>query len=107
MGCICKNNKNEIIIEAKTEYKTDLINNETNINEDDNQSKEKNDINKNKLLQEEEIDTTILGYPDLVFNLINQIRQNPKHYAKKIEEEINNILIEENKLFPEQKKNHL
>ena len=26
MGCICKNNKNEIIIEAKTEYKTDLIN---------------------------------------------------------------------------------
>lgn len=104
MGCICKNNKNEIIIEAKTEYKTDLINNETNINEDDNQSKEKNDINKNKLLQEEEIDTTILGYPDLVFNLINQIRQNPKHYAKKIEEEINNILIEENKLFPEQKK---
>ena len=50
MGCICKNNKNEIIIEAKTEYKTDLINNETNINEDDNQSKEKNDINKNKLL---------------------------------------------------------
>ena len=104
MGCICKNNKQEIIIESKNEFKADFINNETNINEDDIQLNEKNNINNKKLIQEEEIDTTILGYPELVLNLINQIRQNPKYYAKIIEEEIKNIIIEENKIFKEQKK---
>ena len=103
MGCICKNNKHYIINEQKIEYKNDFIN-ETNINEDDNQMKENDDINDKKLIKEEEIDTTILGYPELVFNLINQIRQNPKHYAKIIEKEINNIIIEENKLFPKRNK---
>ena len=33
-------------------------------------------------------------------NLINKIRQNPKHYAKIIEEEINNIIVEKNEYYP-------
>ena len=103
MGCICKNNKIDIINEQKIEYKNDFIN-ETNINEDDNQMKDNDDINDKKLIKEEEIDTTILGYPEIVFNLINQIRQNPKYYAKIIEKEISNIIVEENKLFPKKNK---
>ena len=94
MGCICKNNKQELIIETKNEYKNEFINNETNINENNNQIDDDINNNEKKVIQEEEIDTTILGYPELALNLINKIRQNPKHYAKIIEEEINNIIVE-------------
>ena len=104
MGCICKNNKQELIIETKNEYKNEFINNETNINENNNQIDDEINNNEKKVIQEEEIDTTILGYPELALNLINKIRQNPKHYAKIIEEEINNIIVEKNEYYPKKNK---
>lgn len=104
MGCLCKNNKRELIIEAKSEYKNEFINNETIINEKNNQIDDNITNNDKKVIQEEEIDTTILSYPELALNLINKIRQNPKHYAKIIEEEINHIIVEKNKYYPKKNK---
>ena len=98
MGCLCKNNnKNQIIFEEGTQYKTEFNNGENNSNE--------NDITfKKKGLIKEEIDASMTDYPELIFNLINSIRQNPKEYADIIEQEINNIKEEKNENNPKEKK---
>ena len=95
MGCKCNNNQ---IIEEVTEYKTEFINNETNVNNENINNKIDDNLSfKNeKIIKEEEIDTTIISYPKLVLNLINQIRQNPKEYANIIEESTKNIVEEKN-----------
>ena len=95
MGCKCNNNQ---IIEEVTEYKTEFINNETNLNNENINNKIDDNLSfKNeKIIKEEEIDTTIISYPKLVLNLINQIRQNPKEYANIIEESTKIIVEEKN-----------
>ena len=99
MGCLCKNNNNnQIILEERTQYKTEFNNGEINSNENDISFK------KQGLIQEKEKYSSILGYPELIFNLINNIRQNPKEYANIVEEEINNIKEEENENNPKEKK---
>ena len=96
MGCICS--KNQMMFEKKLEYVTETNNNDTISIENEIISNEK------KIIKEEEIDTTIFGYPELVLNLINKIRNNPKEYAYIIEESINNIIEEKNEKNPLKKK---
>ena len=57
-------------------------------------------VNKQLIKEEEEIDTSVIGYPELVFNLINQIRKDPKEYANTIEESMNYIVEEKNYMIP-------
>jgi hypothetical protein len=96
MGCRCNNSP--IMIEQKTEYKTESNNSEIN-----NNFKELTTNNK-QITKEEEIDTTIKTYPEAVFNLINQIRANPKEYADTIEESINYIIEEKDENNPSENK---
>ena len=94
MGCNCIKYQ---LLESKTEFKEELNNNESISNSN-------YIITTNKQKKLEEIDTTILGYPEIVFNLINKIRTNPKDYANIIEESKENIVEEENEIdFPEKK----
>ena len=88
MGCNCIKYQ---LLESKTEFKEELNNNESISNSN-------YIITTNKQKKLEEIDTTILGYPEIVFNLINKIRTNPKDYANIIEESKENIVEEEGKL---------
>ena len=92
MGCRCANYD---FIEQKTEYKAEDINKELNNNNDDLVT-----VNKQLIKEEEEIDTSVIGYPELVFNLINQIRKDPKEYANTIEESMNYIVEEKNYMIP-------
>ena len=92
MGCRCNNSP--IMIEQKTEYKTESNNSEINNYFDELIT------NNKQIIKEEEIDTTVISYPELVFNLINQIRKNPKEYADTIEESINYIIEEKDKNNP-------
>jgi len=96
MGCRCNNS--QMLIEQKTEYKTESNNSEIN-----NNFKELTTNNK-QITKEEEIDTTIKTYPEAVFNLINQIRANPKEYANTIEESINYIIEEKDENNPSENK---
>ena len=96
MGCRCNNS--QMLIEQKTEYKTESNNSEIN-----NNFKELTTNNK-QITKEEEIDTTIKTYPEAVFNLINQIRANPKEYADTIEESINYIIEEKDENNPSENK---
>ena len=85
MGCNCFKYK---FMETKIEYRDDLIKNELNNNS-------QYIITTNKQKKIDEINTTILGYPEFVINLINKIRINPKDYANIIEESMKNIVEEE------------
>ena len=96
MGCRCNNS--QMLIEQKTEYKTESNNSEINNNFTEFTT------NNKQIIKEEEIDTTVITYPEAVFNLINQIRANPKEYADTIEESINNIIEEKDENNPSENK---
>ena len=96
MGCRCNNS--QMLIEQKTEYKTESNNSEINNNFTEFTT------NNKQIIKEEEIDTTVITYPEAVFNLINQIRANPKEYADTIEESINYIIEEKDENNPSENK---
>ena len=96
MGCRCNNS--QMLIEQKTEYKTESNNSEINNNFTEFTT------NNKQIIKEEEIDTTVITYPKAVFNLINQIRANPKEYADTIEESINYIIEEKDENNPSENK---
>jgi len=96
MGCRCNNS--QMLIEQKTEYKTESNNSEINNNFTEFTT------NNKQIIKEEEIDTTVITYPEAVFNLINQIRANPKKYADTIEESINYIIEEKDENNPSENK---
>lgn len=100
MGCICNHNQ---IIEQKLEYNPEIIKNKIN-KTDEIYNFNEITTNNNRIEKEEEIDTTVFGYPELVLKKINQIRQNPKEYSDIIEKSINNIEEEINKKNPKNKK---
>ena len=96
MGCRCNNS--QMLIEQKTEYKTESNNSEINNNFTEFTT------NNKQIIKEEEIDTTVKTYPEAVFYLINQIRANPKEYADTIEESINYIIEEKDENNPSENK---
>ena len=99
MGCLCKNNNiNQIILEEGTQYKTEFNNVDNNSNENDISFRNKG------LIKVKERDSPMIDYPEIIFNLINNIRQNPKEYANIVEQEINNIKEEKNEDNPKEKK---
>lgn len=90
MGCRCNNNH---VIEGEIEFRTEcnISNNKELNNENVNNNMSDLITNDKKRIKIEEIDTTIIGYPELALNLINKIRKNPKDYADVIEDSIKNI----------------